>query len=93
MELSSVGFSLVGTKNGSLGLWICIFSDELNPVCNKYLTFFPVVIDYPRLILESVQKCSLLMEISSSCLNNGDTLTDNAAAISSSLDMETGTEY
>ena len=48
---------------------------------------------YPRIILESVQKYSLLTEISSLCPNNSDTLTDNAVALSSSLGMEIGTEY
>ena len=43
---------------------------------------------YPKTSLESVQKYFLLMGISNSHLNNNDTLTDNAAAISSSLGME-----
>ena len=43
---------------------------------------------YPKTTLESVQKYSLLMGIPSSRLNNNDTLTDNVAAISSSLGME-----
>ena len=43
---------------------------------------------YPKTTLESVQKYSLLMGISSSHLNNNDTLSDNVAAINSSLGME-----
>ena len=43
---------------------------------------------YPKTTLESVQKYSLLMGISNSRLNSNDTLTDNIAAISSSLGME-----
>ena len=43
---------------------------------------------YHGTTVESVQKYSLLMGIPSSCLNNSDTLTDNVAAISSSLGTE-----
>ena len=43
---------------------------------------------YPRTTLESFQKYSLLIGIPSACLNNNDTLTDNVAAMSSSLGME-----
>ena len=68
-------------------LWICIFSDELNPVCNKYLTFFAVVVVVSQNNLGICPKI-FLVNGDSHRLNNNDTLTDDVAAISSSLGME-----
>ena len=52
------------------------------------LNFLLLLLLYPKTALESVQKYSLLVGISTSRLNNNDTLTDNVAAISSSLGIE-----
>ena len=74
-----------------------MFSDELNPACNKYIIKYQIsylsflmllLLIYPRTTLESVWKYSLLMEIPSSCLNNSETLTDYVTDISFSLGME-----